>query len=88
MRGGDRIEPARGGFAWVLGSTSQAQATQRVAAYRQQGFRAGVVPAVVRGRTVHRIALGQFRSAEDAERARAQLLPDAPADAWVLRLTP
>jgi hypothetical protein len=54
--------------------------------YRAQGLRASALSAVVGGRTVWRVVVGQFGSVEEAERARAHLPADARADAWILRL--
>jgi hypothetical protein len=80
------VEPASGGYTWVLNSTDDAEARAQVDRYRMMGFRASVLTAVVDGRRVHRVAVGQFFDIADARAARHLLPPDAPADTWILRL--
>jgi hypothetical protein len=86
LRGPGSVDPARGGATWVLGSGARADAEQDVARYRRQGYRTGVLTGTVNGRTVHRVAVGQFASFQEAQRYRSALPPGAPPDAWVLRL--
>lgn len=64
---------------------SAAEANRIAARYRQLGFRVAVLPARVDGRTMHRVAVGQFDSLGEARGARALLPDDAPPDAWILR---
>jgi hypothetical protein len=87
LRGGDGIDRADGGFSWVVGSElSREPAERRVAAFRAQGLRAGVIAEEAAGRTRFRVALGQFESIEQAERFRSDLPAGVPADTWLLRL--
>jgi cell division septation protein DedD len=86
LYGSGTVDPASGGFTWVLNSTSNAEARAQVERYRLQGFRASVLTAVVDGRLVHRVAVGQFTDLAYARAARHLLPPDAPADTWILRL--
>src|SRR5690606_41675586 len=59
LRGSAAIDPAQGGFAWVVASElSREPAERRAAAFREQGYRAGVVAQEAGGRTRYRVALG------------------------------
>lgn len=81
------IDPAAGGFTWVVASElDRAVAQRRVAAYREQGLRADVVAQEAGGRTRYRVSLGQFGSISEAEARRADLPADVPSDSWILRL--
>lgn len=84
LRGSGGMNPARGNATWVLTSIDQEGAERLASRYRQQGYRTDVFGATVNGRTVHRVAVGQFGSFEEAIRYRSALPPDAPSDAWVL----
>ncbi len=86
MRGSVPVDPTAGGMTWVLASTDAADARERVAIYRSLGFRAAVLPALVDGRQVYRVAVGQFAGSAEAHAARSLLPNDAPTDAWLLRL--
>lgn len=86
LRSPDPVDPAGGGYSWVISEASQAAAQQRMQRYRQQGYRVAVIPATVRGATYYRVAIGQFDSRADAEALRNQLPPDAPTDIWILAL--
>ena len=87
LRGAAGIDPAAGGFTWVVASElDRAVAERRVDAYREQGLRAGVVAQEAGGRTRYRVSLGQFDSIAEAEARRADLPTDVPADSWILRL--
>jgi cell division protein FtsN len=71
----------------VVGSElSREPAERRVAEFRAQGLRAGVIAEEAAGRTRYRVALGQFESIEQAERFRSDLPAGVPADTWLLRL--
>jgi hypothetical protein len=81
------IDRADGGFAWIVASEfSREPAERRVAAFREQGFRADVIAEEAAGRTRYRVALGQFASIEEADRFRSDLPAGVPSDTWLLRL--
>jgi len=87
LRSADGVTPARGGYTWIVASEAARPDADRIAArYRAEGYRASVLPADVRGRTAFRVGVGQFPTAADADRARGQLPPFAPADTWRLAL--
>lgn len=87
LRSQAAIDPAAGGFSWVVGSElSREPAERRVAEFREQGLRAGVIAEEAAGRTRYRVALGQFESIEQAESFRSDLPAGVPADTWLLRL--
>ncbi len=87
LRSDAGIDRADGGFTWVVASElTEAAAERRVAAYREQGWRAGVVADEARGRTRYRVSLGQFESLAEAEARQADLPADVPPDSWILRL--
>ncbi len=81
------IDRADGGFSWIVASEfSREPAERRVAAFREQGFRADVIAEEANGRTRYRVALGQFTSIDEADRFRSDLPAGVPADTWLLRL--
>jgi len=80
------VEASRGGFTWVVNSTSAPEAQEHTVRYRRLGYRSSVLRAVVRGRRVFRVALGQFPSVGEAERARPFLPLGIRRDTWLLRL--
>jgi hypothetical protein len=86
LRSPQAVDPAGGGYTWVISEPSQAAADSRMERYRQQGYRVAVIPATVRGATYFRVAIGQFESRAEAEQHRGQLPPDAPTDIWILAL--
>jgi nucleoid DNA-binding protein len=87
LQGSAPIDPTAGGFAWVVGSElSREPAERRVAEFRAQGLRAGVIAEEAAGRTRYRVAIGQFESIEQAERFRPDLPAGVPTDTWLLRL--
>ncbi|MDX1440495.1 MAG: SPOR domain-containing protein, partial [Rubricoccaceae bacterium] len=86
LRGSAPVNPAQGGFTWVVGSGNEQSAARLVERYRSQGFRASVLQGEANGLTVYRIALGQFTSRTEANRFRSQLPADAPAESWILSL--
>jgi hypothetical protein len=86
LRGPGDVVPAQGGVTWVVASTERATAEQLAAQYRRDGYRASVLTGLVRGQTVHRVAVGQFESIEEARRLHAGLPQYTPQDAWALRL--
>ncbi len=86
LRSSAAVDPADGGFTWVVGSElNQAAAERRVERYREQGFRAGVVSQEAAGRTRYRVSLGQFDTIAEAEARRSDLPDDVPSDSWILR---
>ncbi|HEX9950505.1 MAG TPA: hypothetical protein VGB53_01955 [Rubricoccaceae bacterium] len=80
------VEAQQGGFTWVVNSTSGPEAQEQAARYRRLGYRASVLRALVSGRWVFRVALGQFPSVDVAEWARPFLPLDIRRDTWLLRL--
>jgi hypothetical protein len=86
LRGGGTVDASAGGVTWILNSTTEGEARAQVERYRALGYRAEVLSAVVDGRRVYRVAVGQFANAAEAHAARTLLPDDAPADAWILRL--
>ena len=86
LRSSAGIDPAQGGYAWVVASElSRAPAERRAAEFQAQGFRAGVVAEEAGGRTRYRVALGQFSSLDEANQHRPNLPAGVPADTWLLR---
>ena len=86
LYGAGGIDAARGGFTWVVtreGSTPVAQA----ASYTAAGYRAAVLRSASGGRTIERVCLGQFRTAEEAMAAQSDLPDGVPADRWLLPLS-
>jgi hypothetical protein len=86
LTGTGTVDPAAGGATWILNSTSASEAAGQADRYRSLGFRSTVLTALVDGRRVHRVAVGQFPGVAEARAARSLLPADAPADAWILRL--
>lgn len=87
LRSSAGIDRADGGFSWIVASEfSREPAERRVAAFREQGFRADVIAEEAAGRTRYRVALGQFTSIDEADRFRSDLPAGVPADTWLLRL--
>lgn len=87
LRGSTPVTAEAGGYTWVVASEpSRADAERRAAAFREQGYRVGVIPGQVSGRTYYRVALGQYRTTDEAARFRNQLPDGAPPDTWRLRL--
>lgn len=86
LTGTGSVDPAAGGVTWILNSTSASEAAGQADRYRSLGFRSAVLTAIVDGRRVYRVAVGQFPGIAEARAARSLLPSDAPADAWILRL--
>ncbi len=81
------VDPARGGFTWVVLSTPSAADAEALAArYRLSGYRTGVVQTAG-ARAMWRVVVGQFESREHALRLRDRLPPQAPPDTWPLPLS-
>ena len=85
LRSAGAVEAQRGGFTWVVTREGTPPAEQ-AASYRAAGYRAGVLRSEVDGRTIERVCLGQFRTADDALAARPDLPERVPADRWLLRI--
>ncbi|GEM_PF-4441277 len=87
LRGPAGIIRERGGYTWVVASVASREKAEEIAArYRAQGYRTGVLEGRVQGRPIYRVGIGQFASIEEAQQARRELPPDAPRDAWILRI--
>lgn len=86
-----QIDPSAGGWVIVVASrTSEAEARERLATYRDRfqstNLPLGIVTGTSGGATRHRVALGQFDSraaVDDALQRHAAALPDG---AWPLQL--
>ncbi len=87
LRSSEGIIRERGGYTWVVASVASRKKAEEIAArYRSMGFRTGVLEGTIQGRRIFRVGIGQFASIEEAQRARRALPPDAPRDAWILRI--
>lgn len=86
-RAPDEIDQAAGGFTIVVASaTEQAQAAATLRRYAALGLPSSVLAEEVKGATRYRVAVGQYGSGGEANRARQQLAGRLPQDAWVLRV--
>ncbi|MDQ7041389.1 MAG: SPOR domain-containing protein [Rhodothermus sp.] len=83
--------PPTSNYALIVGSvTSQRAAEQLAARFRrtlsEHGLPVTIVTVTNNGTTRYRVAVGRYRSTEEALTAKRQLGEVLPPDAWVLRL--
>ena len=72
-------------FGWIV---TRSDPWAQAAWYGARGYRAALLPAAWGGWTRPQVVLGQFATREAARAARAQLPPDVPAGARIVRLGP
>ncbi len=89
LRGAAPIDRALGGYTIVVASeTNERRARNWAEIWREQGFRAIVLPYAQDGAALYRVGVGQFDLLEEAARARDALTnSELPQDAWVLRIS-
>jgi hypothetical protein len=76
-----------GGYTWVVASLpTPGEAAARAAQYRAAGYDGFAIPGHSRGRVVYRVGIGMYPALDELRAARNSLPPDAPSDAWILRL--
>ncbi len=89
LAGTEAIQLGARAYTWVVTSVSSLEEADQLAArYRQAGFRARVIQSTPGGRTMYRVAIGQFDTQANALLVRERLPADVKArdDIWTLNL--
>ena len=88
LRGDEDIDQTLGGYTIVVSSeTNEERARNAAQSWREQGFRAVILPDMQDGATRYRVCVGQFDLLEEAARIRDALAgSELPGDAWVLHI--
>lgn len=88
LLGEEMVQPGDGWTLVVRGEPTESEARIVAERYRTVGYRVNVFEGLTAdGRTIFRVAVGQFPTVQDALRALRTLAGDAfPADAWMLPL--
>ncbi len=84
----DSVAPILDTFTLIVADKpTRQQASTIAASFHEAGYRTGILRIVFNGKLTYRVAIGQFKTYQDATDIRQALAGDAlPYDTWIMRI--